>query len=155
MTPKAPLTVIFVRSDPQAPPPSSPPSWICFQLWQLCSSKAFLGPANAIRARNWDVKYNRGRRSRKSYRAGMNSFPLWVGSVFVQFMALSELLTRELSLEGSAECVARWPHLREPNTCSCSCRFLPPALSLHRIIHIYFDPLVWLVLVFAKLSQQV
>lgn len=111
---------MFRHPDPRAPPPRS---WVCFQLWRLCSSKASLGPANAISAKSSDIKYNRGERSRKSYRAGMNSFPFELVP-FSFNLLLSASSWPESSLcfsstpEGSGESAARWPHLYEPNTCS-------------------------------------
>lgn len=44
---------VFGCPDPWAPPPLSR---VCFQLWRLCSSKASLGPANAISARKLEHK---------------------------------------------------------------------------------------------------
>lgn len=70
-----------------------------------------------------DIKYNRGERSRKSYGAGMNSFPFELVP-FSFNLLLSASSWPESSLcfsstpEGSSESAARWPHLWEPNTCS-------------------------------------
>lgn len=70
-----------------------------------------------------DIKYNRGERSRKSYRAGMNSFPFELVP-FSFNLLLSASSWPESSLcfsstpEGSSESAAHWPHLCEPNTCS-------------------------------------
>lgn len=70
-----------------------------------------------------DIKYNRGERSRKSYRTGMNSFPFELVP-FSFNLLLSASSWPESSLcfsstpEGSTESAAHWPHLCEPNTCS-------------------------------------
>lgn len=70
-----------------------------------------------------NIKYNRGERSRKSYRAGMNSFPFELVP-FSFNLLLSASSWPESSLcfsstpEGSSESAAPCPRLREPNTCS-------------------------------------
>lgn len=70
-----------------------------------------------------DIKYNRGERSRKSYRAGMNSFPFEL-IPFLFNLLLSTSSWPESSLcfssmpEGSSGSAAHWPHQSETNTCS-------------------------------------
>lgn len=67
-----------------------------------------------------DIKYNR---SRKSYRAGMNSFPFELVP-FSFNLLLSASSWPETSFcfsstpEGCTASAAHWPHLCEPNTCS-------------------------------------
>lgn len=111
---------------------SSESSRLRFQLWRSFFSHGLCGGLlfqSAWRERereknnSSDIKYNRGRKSRKSYRAGMNSFPFDLVP-FLFNLLLSVSSRPESSLRVSARrleaslCSTNRPRLCEPNTCS-------------------------------------
>lgn len=109
--------------------PSNPPGLLLLRAGSASSYDGFVLPRPLwgllmqSARKSSDIKYNRGERSRKSYGAGMNSFPFELVP-FSFNLLLSASCWPESSLcfsctpEGSSESAARWPHLREPNTCS-------------------------------------
>lgn len=84
-----------------------------------------------------DIKYNRGERSRKSYRAGMNSFPFeLVPFSFNLLLSASSWPESALCFsstpEGSSASAAHWPRVCVSQTHVLFCRFStqsPPTLE--------------------------
>lgn len=71
-----------------------------------------------------DIKHNGGKRSRKSYRAGMNSFPFeFVPFLFNLLLSASSWPESSLCFssmpEGSSEFAAHWPWWAKHMFCSC------------------------------------